>query len=219
METGNTLKTPEEMAAYFRAMPKKKRENPYWGYEEETNRILDRKGDGLLNLDLSANLFRIVRKFFRLYYESFHSEAQVLFVTPSDGVNLMDKGMPFLGRGILGSYPVMVLVPPQDNHVGTSVISEAFWQTYIVDAGIVPVARMHSHHIMAPYQSATDYASLNSGTLELVMGWIDKEPLNLCVWLDVPGTDQKRHTFRAKEADGIFFWEPYRLPFPLGDEE
>ena len=161
MKETKALKTPEEMAAYFKAMPKKKQENPYWGIEPGTiAQILDKGTEQPICFDASAPLFQIVRNFFRRYYESFGSEAQVLFVEPSDAASLSRLGIPVLTEGFLGTWLATAVVLPQDNHMGTSVISEAFWQERIVNAGIKPIARMHSHHVLSPYQSATDYASL-----------------------------------------------------------
>lgn len=209
MKETKALKTPEEMAAYFKAMPKKKQENPYWGIDPGTiAQILDKGTEQPICFDASSPLFRAVRNFFRRYYESFGSEAQVLFVEPSDAASLSRLGIPVLTEGFLGTWLAAAVVLPQDNHMGTSVISEAFWQERIVNAGIKPIARMHSHHVLSPYQSATDYASLNSGTLELVMGHIDAEPFYLCYWLDVPGTDQKRYTFLADNRNGTFTYRP-----------
>ena len=84
--------------------------------------------------------------------------------------------------------------------MGTSVISEWFWQNRIIGQGIMPIARIHSHHVLDPYQSSTDYSTLNSGTLEMVLGRIFEEELHLCYWLDVPGTDIKAKTFLAQET-------------------
>ncbi len=213
------MKTPEEMAEYFRSMPSKKRENPYWIFENDPPEIKSRihmmsPGAELkpLNLKVSKPLLITVREFFRRYCESFHTEAQVLCVTPDDGVKLAGMGIPKLAEGQIGSFEVAVMVLPQDNSMGNTVVSEWFWQAKIVDAGIVPVARIHSHHILEPYQSNTDYSTLNSGTLEMVMGKIYEEKFYLCYWLDVPGTDIKAQTFLAQENDfGDFAWIPHKF--------
>lgn len=196
------MKTPDEMMAFFRSMPKKQKANPHWTYKGEPDNItaiVSAEGGIPLKLERCAPTLKRVRELFRRYWEAFHSEAQVLCVTISDGEKLADLGIPVLGRGNIGLKDVMIMVLPQDNHAGTSVLSESFWQERIVNAGIVPVARIHSHHILDPYQSGTDYATLNSGTLEMVIGKIKNEELNVCYWLDVPGTDIKAQTFLAKE--------------------
>ena len=212
------MKTPEEMAAYFRAMPKKKIEpNPYWKFEVCTEDTVDIKAIQTgttttipFDLNKSKRVLNMVREFFRRYYESFHSESQVLCVTPEDGTKLAAMAIPRLGYSYLGPFEVDIMVLPQDNHMGTSVISEWFWQNRIVGAGIKPIARIHSHHILEPCQSITDYSTLNSGTLEMVIGKINEENLKVCYWLDVPGTDTKAQTFLATECeDGTFTTVPH----------
>lgn len=207
------MKTQEEMLEYFRSMPAKKKEsNRYWRFTMEPARICSirtgicssdfPKGTQCMeafDLTTSVPTLKRVRDFFRRFYESFHSEAQVLCVTPEDGRKLNKTGIPVLTEGMIGPFEVWVMVLPQDNHMGTSVIGENFWQTFIVGAGIRPVLRIHSHHVLEPYQSAIDYSTLNSGTLEMVLGKIFEDKLYLCYWLDVPGTDTKAQTFLAQE--------------------
>ncbi len=201
------MKTPEEMAEYFRSMPSKKRENPYWEFDSETESVKTKLmsitpgvGEKPFSLEQSVSTILMVREFFRRFYESFHTEAQVLCVTREDGEKLNKIGIPVLGQGEIGPYEVTVMVLPQDNHMGTSVIGESLWQERIVNAGIVPILRIHSHHMLDPYQSGTDYSTLNSGTLEMVIGKIFNEELHLCYWLDVPGTDTKAQTFVVTES-------------------
>lgn len=210
------MKTPEEMAVFFAAMPSKKKENPYWKYSFEpveggkVFRIND-SYDGELCFNETRKTLRKIRDFFRLFYESFHTEAQVLCIGDKDVNKLKNLGVPILTTGQIGPYGVTVFVLPQDNHMGTTVISEAFWQKYIVGNDIVPVARVHSHHILDPYQSSTDYSTLNSGSLEIVLGHIFEEPLAMCYWLDVPRTDIKANTFVAKEVDNTFMTVPHQF--------
>lgn len=210
------MKTPEEMAAIFAAMPSKKKKNPYWNHSfkpvegGKVFRISDSYG-GKLCFNESRKTLKKIRDFFRLFYESFKTEAQVLCIGDKDAKKLKNLGIPVLTTGQIGPYGVTVFVLPQDNHMGTTVISEAFWQKYIVSNNIVPVARVHSHHILDPYQSGTDYSTLNSGSLEIVLGHIFEEPLAMCYWLDVPGTDIKANTFVAKEKDGVFVTVPHQF--------
>lgn len=210
------MKTPEEIAEFFRSMPSKKRENPYWEFGGDPVSITSRMqsltpgaGNKPFNLAASKDVLIAVRNFFRRYHESFGSEAQVLCVTLDDGEKLNKDGIPVLTSGAFGPFEVMVLVLPQDNSGGTSRISEQFWQDRIVSAGIQPVARIHSHHVLNPYQSSTDYSTLNSGTLEMVIGKIYDDNLMVCYWLDVPGTDIKAQTFLAREKDGWFEEVPW----------
>lgn len=209
------MKTPEEMADFFRSMSSKKKQNPYWMFEDEKQCISCRADKALwpfmavgnvesIVLSNTIGTLRTVREFFRRFYESFRSEAQVLCVHSDDIQKLKDIGIPMLVKGTFGMFDAAVFVLPQDNHMGTSVISELFWQKYIVGQGIVPIARIHSHHVLDPYQSITDYSTLNSGTLEMVIGKIFEDPLYVCCWLDVPGTDTKAQTFVAKQCGASF---------------
>ena len=67
----------------------------------------------------------------------------------------------------------------------------------------------------------TDYSTLNSGTLEMVLGKIFEEPLYLCYWLDVPGTDIKAQTFLVRENkrldNGDFLCVPHKFNGPDTD--
>lgn len=211
------MKTPEEMAAFFAAMPSKKKENPFWKYTERAGKeptIVDSYG-GEICFNESVKTLRKIRDFFRLFYESFGTEAQVLCVSSADSKKLKDIGVPLLTTGQIGGYGVEVFVLPQDNHMGTTVISEGFWQKYIIGNGIIPVARVHSHHILDPYQSWTDYSTLNSGSLEIVLGHVFDDELAMCYWLDVSGTDIKANTFVAKEmTGGVFTVVPHRFNGP-----
>ena len=212
------MKTPEEVMAIFAAMPAKKKVNPFWSYawDEKENgnmlRIVDSYG-GKLCFNETRKTLRKVRDFFRLFYESFKTEAQVLCISDKDAKKLKDIGVPVLTTGQIGPYGVTVFVLPQDNHMGTTVVSEGFWQKYIVGNDITPVARIHSHHVLDPYQSGTDYSTLNSGSLEIVLGDIFDEPLAMCYWLDVLGTDIKANTFVAQEDidNGVFATVPWQF--------
>ena len=207
------MKSHEEMIEYFRSMPKKKREpNPYWKFNEETATIIDICTELQFELGTAQSLLKSVREFFRRYYESFKWEAQVLCVTPDDSKKLTCAGIPILTTGQIGSFETVVMVLPQDNHKGTSVIDESFWQNWIIDGDIKPIARIHSHHILDPYQSQIDYSTLNSGTMEMVIGKIFEEELHVCYWLDVPGTDIKAQTFLAQEKPfGGFMWISHKF--------
>lgn len=212
------MKTPEEMTEFFRAMPSKKKENPYWAFNKEQLSIeaVQHDRENLpFRLQMTVPLLTSVRNFFRHYYESFHSEAQVLCVTPKDGDRLNAMGIPVLAKGMVGPFEATVVVLPQDNSGGTSRIGESFWQNRIINEDIKPLARIHSHHVLDPYQSSTDYSTLNSGTLEMVIGKIYEKNLNVCYWLDVPGTDIKAQTFLAKQnEDNTFEIVSYRFHGP-----
>lgn len=211
------MKTPEEMREFFRSMPARKKENPYWEFNEETHTIRAKQNGMVFDASDSDNTLRMVREYFRRFYEAFQTEAQVLCVTREDGRKLNQMGIPILGFGMIWPYDVAVLVLPQDNHMGTTVLSEAQWQSLLVGQGITPVLRIHSHHVLEPYQSITDYSTLNSGTLEMVIGRIFEENLNVCFWLDVPGTDQKSQTFVERQTKEGFSIEPHVFHRPVED--
>ena len=226
------MKTPKEMVEYFRSMPKKKIEpNPYWIFQdnplqicstlenmEDWSNIRGKPVIAPIDLKKSKPTFQTIREFFRRYYESFHSESQVLCVTDEDAQKLRAQGIPMLEYGQIWPFEVTVLVLPQDNSMGNTVLSEAFWQDRIIGQNIRPVARIHSHHIFDAYQSMTDYSTLNSGTLEIVIGKIMNAKLSLCYWLDVPGTDTKNRTFLAEEMeDGSFAVVQRSFHGPVGN--
>lgn len=189
------MKTEAEMRALFQAMPKKARDNPYWAYEKETDCICHKRRRTPVNRTSMSSVLDDIQAYFRQVYESFGTEAQVLIVSNDDAVHPAFYGLPVLCYGTFVHEPCTVFVLPQNNTPVNSCISETFWQNKIVANGIVPLARIHSHHILCAYQSATDYATLNSGTLEVVMGKIlDKEPA-IGFWLDIPGTKQKGIVF------------------------
>lgn len=211
------MKTPEEMREFFRSMPSRKKENPYWEFNEKTHTIRAKKNGMVFDASDSENTLRMVREYFRRFYEAFRTEAQVLCVTCEDGKKLNQMGIPILGYGMIWPYDVAVLVLPQDNHMGTTVLSEGQWQSLLVGQGITPVLRIHSHHVLEPYQSITDYSTLNSGTLEMVIGRIFEENLNVCFWLDVPGTDQKAQTFVERQTKEGYSIEPMVFHRPVED--
>lgn len=192
----------EEMMAYFRSMPKKEKTNPYWKYQEAAANVTVKETGRELDFGQDCCLFNLVRNHFRSMYRSFHTEAQVLLVKQEDGTALGKAGASFLADPVTGNstleYPVLfqgipvtIVILPQKNTPANSIVSEIFWQEQIAGKGIQPVARIHSHHILDAYQSATDYSTLNSNTLELVMGRIDKNDFELAYWLDEHGKATK----------------------------
>ena len=199
------MMSQEEAMAYFRNMPSKRRENPHWRFDTEKESIVRRDS----NEDVSARIINSkealceIRNYFRNVYESFKTESQVLLVTVEDGKKLEQIGLPRLG-GVksFAGIEVDVFVLPQVNTFSNSIISESFWQKYIVEQGIVPVARVHSHHVLDAYQSSTDYATLNSNSLELVMGHINDDGFSVAYWLDEHGTDTKANVFWLSVSNG-----------------
>lgn len=194
------MKTQEEMMAYFKSMPKKEKINPYWGFDGGCQKIARKCQDGPKAFVPSVSDTALVaaRDYFRLVYQSFATEAQVLCLGMVDAPGLAKQGVPKM-EGIfqLGGIDVSIFVLPQFNTAGNSVISEIFWQEHIAGKGVVPVARIHSHHRLDAYQSPTDYSTLNSNTLEVVMGHIMDGPLHIAYWLDEHGKDTKDYVFGA----------------------
>lgn len=200
--------------AYFASMPKKKKENPYWVFDREISRIITKKDGRLVTLlEDSTELLTVVRQYFRNVYHSFQTEAQVLCIAEDDIWKLEDSCIPRLGdiTWDLCGISVGVFVLPQQNTLVNSSISEAFWQEMIIGNTITPVARIHSHHILEAYQSSTDYSTLNSNTLEIVMGRIEDGLFQVAFWLDEHGKDTKSFVTRQTEHDAGEF-ETLRIP-------
>lgn len=200
---------PQEAAmAYFKSMPKKEKRNPYW--KIEGNGVRRREVPHLFTPVTCLPLLEAVRTYFRNVYESFGTEAQVLCVHVTDAPKLEAAGIPVLGDTmVFDGIPVKVFVLPQYNTPVNSIVSDDFWQNQIAGNGITPVARIHSHHILDAYQSSTDYSTLNSNTLELVMGRINEERFHIAWWLDCHGTDTKSRVWHLTEGEGgSYGWEP-----------
>lgn len=207
------MKSSEEMTAYFQSMPKKEKVNPYWEFDWATKKIRAKsksvfgKNMYLESLDPSKLLLCTIRNYFQMVYESFGTEAQVLCVTKEDGRKLDNLGIPSIPSiWTLQDYMVRIFVLPQMNTPSNSIVSDSFWQQYIIGSAIIPIARVHSHHILDAYQSGTDYSTLNSNTLEIVLGHIRENPFQAAVWLDEHGKETKSFVFRstvAKEACSV----------------
>lgn len=194
----------EQFNAFVQSIPAKHVENPYWRFDETNKQIINRyKGDDeAFDVDGWRKILRQVKSYFISVYDSFQSEAQVLCVDAQDELKLENKAIPRLpGIHVVDGKKIAIFVLPQYNSFGITTLSEQFWQSNIINKGIHPVARIHSHHILDPYQSATDYASLNSNTLELVIGNIYDERLHVGYWLDVRGTNVKDNVWVAEEQE------------------
>lgn len=189
----------EQARAYFASMPAKKRQNPYWVYDSDADVIRSKETDLPFSLEQVEDVLYGVREYFRTVYLSFGTEAQVLLVHRADAFRLLSNGIPALDSGWtnFAHYPVRILILPQWNTPGNSVISEAFYQRTIREKQIVPIARIHSHHRLDAYQSATDYNTLNSGTLEMVLGHIMEKSYEAAYWLDTPGEQTKDKVWKA----------------------
>lgn len=185
----------EQAKAYFAAMPKRHRENPFWVSDLETGQVVNRQTKQCFTPSQVEDALTIVRDYFRAVFDSFGTEAQVLLVNPLDAARL--KGIPTLGNVRFHGLETMILVLPQWNTQGNSMISESMYYKWIREPQVTPIARIHSHHRLDAYQSATDYNTLNSGTLELVLGHITEEDFQVAYWLDTPGERTKDIVWQA----------------------
>lgn len=203
----------EKARAYFASMPKKSRPNPYWVYDWDTDKIRSKLTGEAFDPTRIRSVLYGVRAYFRNVFESFGTEAQVLIVHKNNASFLKAQGIPVLDNGIIpefAGYPITVMVLPQWNTPCNSVLSESFYQRMIRERQITPIARIHSHHRLDAYQSATDYNTLNSGTLELVLGHIQEDAFQLAYWLDTPGEQTKDKVWKM-EGDGSGTYDIYPI--------
>lgn len=201
-----------DFAAFLANRPSRPRINPYWHYSQERDQIEKKttiwdNGNNEITtyepfkIELCRELLYTVRAYFREVYKAFRSEAQVLCVKADDAEKLTARNIPRLeGVFSIMDTPVIIFVLPQHNTAANTIISEAFWQTGIIGQGITPIARIHSHHVLDAYQSSTDYSTLNSNTLEMVIGHITNEMLQVGFWLDVQNTPAKTNVWVADET-------------------
>lgn len=194
----------EQFNAFVQSLPVTLVKNPYWAFDEDNKQILShiKGGDEQFDIAVWYDILVDVRTYFRHVFDGFESEAQVLCVAIEDADKLHAEQIPsFPQTYFVGEQEIAIFVLPQYNTFGITTVSESFWQAKIIGQDIHPVARIHSHHILDPYQSATDYASLNSNTLELVIGRIYGELLSVGYWLDVRSTDTKDNVWVAIEKE------------------
>lgn len=188
----------EELLKHIREKPVKYAENPFWDYINEE--IIDKRTQKALDMSTYFGIFDTIRLYFKNVYTSFNTEAQVLIVDESAYKTLYDQEqrIPYINVG----NNLYALVLPQENTWANTSISETYWQSRIVDNQITPLMRIHSHHILDAYQSATDWSSLNSGTLEVVIGDVLNEDYKLAYWLDQRGKTTKNHYFKRTRNNG-----------------
>lgn len=170
------------------------KENPYWGVKEGV--LWDKTNNCPFDIKQFQSLYEIIIDYFRLNFDSFKSESQVLIVTKDEYAKFKNKSIPELVMPFESQFKILIL--PQVNTWGNTSVSETYWQNEIVNAGITPFARIHSHHVLHAYQSLTDWSSLNSGTLEIVFGDIYNNNMHeIAYWLDVRGTNTKDTVYRT----------------------
>ena len=203
------MKQSAEAIAFFKNMPKKENKpNPYYSFDNERGICYNRLDGKLFDVALETATLTIVREYCRRVWEAFGTESQVLLVSTengfaSDADKLRNISLPEIGRDKefhFAGVPVAIFVLPQVNTPVNSSVSEKFWQQYIVSNNIIPVARIHSHHILDAYQSMTDYSTLNSGSLEMVLGHINDDLMHVAYWLDEKGKDTKEYVFVADQV-------------------
>lgn len=179
----------KKLAKKLADQPVQAPENPYW--EMENNQIWDKR-DGGKPFDVRTYrlLLETVTHYFQTVYDAFGTEAQVLVFDEEMAKHVDTRSIPQIPSPTLNPC-FTILVLPQDNSWGGTTISEAWWQKNIASKGITPLMRIHSHHILDAYQSHTDWSTLNSNTLEVVIGRIDKDTPAIGYWLDILGTNNK----------------------------
>lgn len=171
-------------------------ENPYW--EMRHGVVFDKQHRQPFDLSPIKPFLTAVLANFRLNYACFQSEAQILVLDQAQFSKLSPMAVPEIAHGdASGQFHLLVL--PQVNTWGNTTISEAFWQKEIAAKGIIPYMRIHSHHQLHAYQSLTDWSSLNSGSLELVIGQIDQPKPEIAFWLDERGTAFKNLVFKSAD--------------------
>lgn len=171
------------------------KENPYWGMKDGV--LWDKTNNCPFDIKQFQSLSKIIIDYFRLNFDSFKCESQVLIVTKDEYEKFKNKSIPELRIPFESQFKILVL--PQVNTWGNTSVSETYWQNEIVNAGITPFARIHSHHVLHAYQSLTDWSSLNSGTLEIVFGDIYNDTHEIAYWLDVRGTNIKDNVYRTTD--------------------
>lgn len=167
--------------------------NPYWSLE--TVDILDWptvtiKAHGINREHLLTTL-KAIRVYFKSIYQAYGSEAQVVIVPKDHPTTLpempSDKPLPY-----------KVVIPTQQNTAVITMANEQEWHQNFTPPHF-PIARVHSHHMMAPYQSQTDYDSLNSGSLEIVLGYLwDEGSMHLAYWLTQHGDESCKQYVKSR---------------------
>lgn len=142
------------------------------------------------------HILRDVLEYFKTVYTSLQTECQVLVLTKTDARKLDTYKIPEIP---CDTYSILVL--PQENTVSHTSISEEFWHNVIEKNNIMPLFRVHSHHNFDAYQSVVDWRSLNSNTLEIVLGKIFEPDPQIAYWLDERGKDTKNTYYTSTMGD------------------
>ena len=161
----------QNLADYFRSLPQTHKETKRWSIKEgiiyDNGEILD-----ISNFDKEL---RAISLYFREWQKFGNLEAQVLVVTKEDYEKYYTQ---FAILPVESDLRLIIL--PQFNTSVNTIVQEEYWHKTIKGE---PVMRVHSHHVLNAYQSSTDYESLNSGTLEVVLGKVHEEVNEVAYWL------------------------------------
>lgn len=161
----------QNLADYFRSLPQTHKETKRWSIKEgiiyDNGEILD-----ISNFDKEL---RAISLYFREWQKFGNLEAQVLVVTKEDYEKYYTQ---FAILPVESDLRLIIL--PQFNTPVNTIVQEEYWHKTIKGE---PVMRVHSHHVLNAYQSSTDYESLNSGTLEVVLGKVHEEVNEVAYWL------------------------------------
>ena len=171
--------------AFVESIPKTNRETTCWSFYD--GQIW--KYDIPLDIHEFDNIFKVVARYFREWQLFADLEAQVLVVSNLDYGNYYTH-FPVLP---CDSEHYKMIILPQINTSTNTIIDDAYWYKTVKGQ---PVMRIHSHHKWAAYQSQTDFTTLNSGTLEVVLGNIDQDVITIAYWLTRYSDESvKSHTF------------------------
>lgn len=169
-------------------------QNPYWGMKD--GKIFDLANNVEFSpYSRSWDLIKVIKSYFKETYNALHTEVQVLILNDADYQKIRYLTLPQLTLPHPWNTVVRCVIPPQMNTEASTVIPEQWWYQHITKNNIYPLMRVHSHHVLPAYQSKVDRTSLNSGTLEIVLGKIYDEIPEIEYWLDIKGTDNKLKTF------------------------
>lgn len=159
---------------FVNSLPVETNENPHWSLEQDV--ILNNKGQPLIISDYK-DLLVVIKNYFSEWAKMGGLEAQVLVLTKEDYDTYPYGNFPTL-MSPNDDYRLVVL--PQINTPSNTIIDDNYWFKTVKGN---PVMRVHSHHYLPAYQSQTDYNSLNSGTLEVVIGNVLDEQPTIAYWL------------------------------------
>lgn len=198
------LTAKQKLALKIGQMKPEYDKNPYWEFKDGEIKHTD-SGE-IFNINEIETIRKPIQELFKLHYESYGSEAQVVVLRRIDWDNLHANGP--VGLPIVAETAFMVVTMlPQDNTHGNTSVSESVWQRFFGNK-IVPLMRIHSHHVLQAYQSITDWTSLNSGTLEVVFGTIFEDVPQIAYWLDTRGESTKDIVFRTLDFGEIVHCVP-----------